>query len=168
MKLIHYCREPFKLEPWEYPEHLNFIGSKPVAFWFSVEDNGLEDDLNWREWCEAEKFCLEDLAHSYEITLKENSRILHLKTAEEIWEFTKKYPIISLNPDLNSYGINWEQVKKEYQGIIISPYQWECRLSPKSVWYYGWDCSSGCLWDLDCIKDFTEVKSNGNEEAFIF
>ena len=45
-------------------------------------------------------------------------------------------------------------------GIIISPYQWDCRLALESGWYYGWDCSSGCIWDISCIQDFIFLEEN--------
>ncbi len=53
-----------------------------------------------------------------------------------------------------TYQLEWDKVKDKYQGIIIAPYQWECRLALETCWYYGWDCASGCIWDLDCIKEF--------------
>ena len=37
---------------------------------------------------------------------------------------------------------------------VVSPYQWNCRLSLETCWYYGLDCASGCIWYLDCIKEF--------------
>jgi hypothetical protein len=30
---------------------------------------------------------------------------------------------------------------------------WECRLDPAAAWYYGWDCASGCVWNLEVIAD---------------
>lgn len=43
-------------------------------------------------------------------------------------------------------GIDWKAVAKEYDGIEIDPYQYERRFSEGFLWYYGWDCASGCVW----------------------
>jgi hypothetical protein len=163
MKLIHYSPKKInELEPKEYDQSEIKFQSKPNGLWFSVE--GPDD---WKEWCSSEKFCLERLRFSYEITLKSNSKILHLKTPEEIFAFSKQYayrsrPRLSgyFNPEEDTHELNWVEIKKKYQGIIVSPYQWECRLDLSSSWYYGWDCASGCIWDIDCIESFTFIKED--------
>lgn len=151
-RLIHYTNEKFSLEPRDYDQHTRSWHTKPYGFWVSIEG---END--WKDWCESEDFRVDHLAVSYEIELKENCNILHLKTCEDILNFTKTYPYLrsSLNdPDVAVYEIEWWKVKKEYQGIIISPYQWACRMELGTSWYYGWDCASGCIWDIGCIKEF--------------
>ena len=149
MKLIHYTNEKFSLEPRKYDPYDQSKLSwqpKPNGIWVSVEG-----EYDWKCWCESENYELEHLAVSYEIELKEDANILHLKTSEEIFEFTKAYK----NPIRNyTYEIKWDEVKAQHQGIIISPYRWDCRLSLEASWYYTWDCASGCIWDLDCIKEF--------------
>jgi len=165
MKLIHYSRKKIeKLEDRSYTENDREWYAKPSGFWFSVE--GDDCVTNWKEWCESEKFRVECLEFSYEIILNENAKILHLKTHEEILDFTEKYPFLreQWNDETGrrickSYELNWDKVKKEYQGIIISPYQWDCRLDSNAMWYYGWDCSSGCIWDISCIKEFKEISN---------
>lgn len=155
MKLIHYSKNEVKeLEPRTYDQNKLDWQAKPNGLWVSVEGEGIEE--NWKDWCESEKFRLECLVNSYEVTLKDDANILHLKTAEEIFAFTKKFPIKTRDWDAewDTYQLDWQEVRKLYQGIIISPYQWGCRLALESSWYYGWDCSSGCIWDLNCIKDW--------------
>ena len=157
MKLIHYSSELIKsLEPRCYDQNQKWK-AKPRGLWFSVESDDV--DYNWKEWCEAEKFNLECLKFSFEIILKENANILHLKTEQEILEFTKEFPLKTRDWDVewDTYQLDWNKIKEKYQGIIISPYQFECRLSLESSWYYGWDCSSGCIWDLNCIEEFTKI-----------
>jgi hypothetical protein len=162
MKLIHYCAEPFELEPRPYNQSDLVWQAKPSGLWVSVESSEFgEINYNWREWCEAEEFNLEKLECAYEIELKEDASILHLKTYDEIFEFTKKYngSTSSFDHVIDAYHIQWEEVKKLHQGIILAPYQWYCRLHLESLWYYGWDCSSGCIWDLTCIKEFKQIKA---------
>lgn len=56
------------------------------------------------------------------------------------------------------YEIDWKKVTEEYQGIIISPYIWQRRLAPHTMWYYGWDVASGCIWDTDAIEEVKLVE----------
>ncbi len=152
MRLIHYSpKEIDGLKPIEYDQADIKFQSKPNGLWFSVEG-----DYGWKEWCISEKTFLNRLRFSYEIVLKPEARILILKTPEEIYSFTKKYPLKlrEYDADSDTHQLNWNEIKNEYQGIIISPYQWDCRLSMESSWYYGWDCSSGCIWDVNCIEEF--------------
>jgi len=159
MKLIHYTNEKFSLETREYNQNDVHWNAKPHGLWVSIEG-----DYDWKWWCEAETFQLENLAVSYEIKLKWKSKILRLKSAKEILEFTKLYRLTTrgFDSENDTYQINWHEVKKKYQGIIIAPYQWSCRLALESCWYYGWDCASGCIWDLDCIKEF-KLRNKTNE-----
>lgn len=152
MKLIHYNSEKIFLEPRIYDQLRDEWQSKPVGLWFSIGDE-------WKKWCE-ENYPKFDCTYSHEVILKPNHNVLHLKTAEEITAFGLKYPLKTRDWDAewDTYQLDWHQIKKEYQGIIISPYQWSCRLSMKSCWYYGWDCASGCIWDLDCIECFKFIE----------
>jgi hypothetical protein len=155
MKLIHYTDEEFTLEPRAYEQAALRTQGKPNGLWFSVE--GPDD---WKEFCESGNWNLHDLVVSYELHLKEGSNILHLKTAEEIMEFGKTYPLSTRrwDPEHDTYHLNWTKVREKYQGIIISPYQWDCTLAIETAWYYGWDCSSGCIWDLEAIKELKLIE----------
>jgi len=56
--------------------------------------------------------------------------------------------------------VSWEQVAKDgYQGVEITPYQWELRLDSRVNWYYSWDCASGCAWDPQAIESLQLVES---------
>jgi len=158
MKLIHYTNEEFELDPKEYPQSELNWQAKPNGLWISVEGEKLGE--GWKEWCQGEEFRLEHLIISYQVILKEEANILHLKTAQEIYEFSKLYPLKTRHwdPENDTYQLSWEDVKAKYQGIIISPYQWQCRMDIKTCWYYGWDCSSGCIWDLTCIAEFKLIE----------
>lgn len=160
MKLIHYTNKEFDLKCRDYSEDHKTWSPKPSGFWFSVEG-----EYDWKWWCESEKFNLENLAIAYEIILKPDTNILHLKTEEEVINFSKQYPYIRpqwRNPIglkiCASFELDWEKIKEKYQGIIIAPYQWKCRLHLDCNWYYGWDCASGCIWDLECIQEFKLIK----------
>lgn len=161
MKLIHYSSKPFDLKPNDYSQDRVDYHAKPHGLWVSAEGDLGEDNLTWKEWCEQENFELKSLNHSYLVNLKPEARILYLKTPEEILEFGVKFPYIRQQWNTSegrkfcaTNELDWIEVKNIYQGIIISPYQWTLRLSNRCNWYYGWDCASGCIWDLSCIESF--------------
>ena len=169
-KLYHYRETPLeKLESLDYSSSDHYlkqpISSKPYGLWVSVED--YEDDMTWELWCQREEFYPESLQSKHQVKLKETARILHLKTAEEIHEFGFKYRgnnqdhfdrFVGVACDPYVYLINWVPVKEAWDGIIIAPYNWECRIPSETSWYYGWDCASGCIWNLDCIEEFSLVE----------
>lgn len=163
--LYHYCARPLETLTQEYfdkykENHVHRI--KPQGFWVSVEED--EEDQTWKSWCEQEEFRIEALKYRYHIKLKEKAKILHLSTTDEIFNFGKDFQgndqndfdnftiKQEINPYIYVYEIRWEEVKKQWDGIIISPYNWKCRLLTETVWYYGWDCASGCIWNIDCIE----------------
>jgi len=174
-KLYHYSAQPLKKLRQDFHDmHWARIPifQKPHGFWISVED--YPEDQNWYSWCEGEEFRPECLEHRYHVILKKKAKILHLKNAEELEAFSLKYA--SNDPeDFNKkfpmeymdnltgyvrkpyiYLIDWQTVMKEYDGIIIAPYQWSCRLMNQTTsWYYGWDCASGCIWNISAVRSFT-------------
>lgn len=111
---------------------------KPVGLWVSVEDG-----QGWAEWCSESNFD-GGWSHVYRITLSPNANVLHVATAEELDRFHLEY---AGNPHgLRGFSyIDWRRVAAAHDGIIIAPYQWSRRLLGPT-WYYGWDCSSGCIW----------------------
>jgi hypothetical protein len=76
------------------------------------------------------------------------AKVLHLKTPVEILEFQETYCVA--HPIMRSPGIDWGRVAEQYHGIVIAPYQWSLRLD--LMWYYGWDCASGCIWDTWIVE----------------
>ena len=64
------------------------------------------------------------------------------------------------------YMLDFLKVMDEYDGIIIAPYQYSCRLMNSSTaWYYGWDCASGCIWNLGCISIKLDSIQEGIQES---
>jgi hypothetical protein len=156
MELIHYSAEPLgplysntsQSEPDNYFQ-------KPNGLWVSVE--GVD---GWREWCESEGFERARLTVANIIELKPDANLLHLTSAQELDEFTNDYGILGTlaksHPGLfTSPTIDWDRVAQKYQGIIIAPYQWSRRFAENTSWYYGWDCASGCIWNVDAIQNIS-------------
>lgn len=139
LTLLHYSRFPLthdalfvkdQIEPGAY--------RKPCGLWVSVEG---EDD--WASWCKSESFGIGRLIHR--ITLAPDANILLCSDKLDLYVFTERY--VEECGRYRYRGINWRRVAAEYDGIIIAPYQWECRLNDYTEWYYGWDCASGCVWE---------------------
>lgn len=116
--------------------------NKPRGFWVSVKG-----PVDWPTWCLEEGFAL-DRQVEHTVRLAAGAQILRLETVDSLVEFTRQYGVKS------SFGpgtsIHWARVVEEFDGVIIAPYQWACRLSLD--WYYGWDVASGCIWDLAAIE----------------
>jgi hypothetical protein len=153
MRLIHFNDAPVKLDTLiarGQNEHGDF---KPRGLWVSDESC---DSWGWREWCIAEDFNLGMLTHVHEVTLSNTAEILFLRSPEEIKAFGHEYrmthgPLANINTRGVLQLLDWVRVIQKWHGIIITPYQWSCRLDFDCGWYYGWDCASGCLWEPSAI-----------------
>lgn len=144
LALSHYTRA-WVLEPRSVNQD-NRRGDKPFGLWVSVDG---EDD--WPAWCRSEQWGDIDGDRRFSLQLSADAAVLRLETPEDISAFTDRFAL-----DRTRWRIDWMAVAREWQGIIIAPYQWSCRLGRDS-WYYTWDCASGCLWDASAISSVREV-----------
>lgn len=150
-----------------YPNH-DF--DKPKGLWVSDDS-----DYGWAEWCKDNNFRPEDLKIKTRIHIHDHARILLLDSADEILKFTRMFGVLPTltqqmfneRPELESdpffisqRGINWVAVAQQYQGILITPYLWSCRMHDTARWYYPWDCASGCIWDGRAIAKFERILSH--------
>jgi hypothetical protein len=149
MRLLHYSAQPLgTIHSVEQADSGNCgRGFKPRGLWVSVEG---EDD--WASWCKSEQFALENLTHAHEISLAPDAKILRLSTPDDIDRLTRAFPA-RLSGITSVSGIRWDEIARDYHGIIIAPYVWERRLDPAASWYYPWDCASGCIWDAASVAD---------------
>ena len=145
MKLLHYSRAPL-VEKHDATQDDHF---KPSGLWVSVEG---EDD--WRNWCEGESFGIDEYKWQTVIALTGRGKPVLQLGRDRIDAFTAKYE--NANSPLRQYNVprrsdlhqvNWHAVAAQHSGVIIAPYSWAHRHS--LMWYYPWDCASGCLWDAD-------------------
>lgn len=135
------------------------IEHKPRGFWLSVLG---EDD--WPSWCRGEEYGLDRLSVEHEVTLASDAVILAITSADEIDAFHSRYgadPGWRIPSD-RFRSIDWGLVSESYDGIVIAPYVWPRRLNGPS-WYYGWDCASGCIWNLDAIDAVRVLETVGTE-----
>jgi len=147
---------------------------KPIGIWYGIGDS-------WIDWCVSEGF---GGIHQYiyEVVVNE-SRILTIDNMRDFEKFENEHHDLAdwrkelqkadnlifqelmLCTGRKSYldSMNYGNVAKSFDGIEITPYQWEKRL--ESMWYYGWDCASGCIWNPDAITELNlfaqyDVKKN--------
>ena len=163
-RFVHYAVEPVRAVQ-DCPQYGGRAtrGDKPNGMWFSVDGDG----DGWSEWCKGEKFGLERLKVRTQIIFHLDAKILRLSNAKAIRRFTKTYGV---NPDWMRdarfgnmvYGIDWPRIAKRYDGIIIAPYVWSCRLDHSTFWYYGWDCASGVVWRARAVKALKVLRRRSN------
>jgi hypothetical protein len=159
MKLMHYSNKQIDSLDLKR-KYQNFYGDpKPTGLWVSVENTSVQNGNGWKEWCISEEYEEENLAHKHEIIPKANANIARLTSYKTIKRFNGRYGIVNPWPSfMTRLGrIDWTSVKKYYQGIIVTKYY--SRYWMEFPWLYGWDCASGCIWDLSCIEKFRHIRA---------
>jgi hypothetical protein len=131
-----------------------FAYFKPRGLWVSIDG-----DDDWRAFCEGNEFNLDAFIYRTIVRMKPDANILTMGTVEELNRFTDKYykdrfaHIPDWPPDSSRrmcMHLDWPRIAKEYDGIIIAPYVWPARMD--LMWYYTWDCASGCIWKASAIE----------------
>lgn len=163
VELIHYANHPVAFDRgriYEQPP-----SHKPDGLWVSVVG---EDD--WAAWIAQEREDRSALRYAYRVELAPGYNICWITTAEGIDDFHAQY---SYEDDFNrhmarqafsviddeflrrQWPIDWVKVAAVYDGLIIAPYQWSRRLGGP-MWYYSWDCASGCIWNTQAVMSLSE------------
>ena len=155
----HYTGKPFKLdrsreykfkdETWRQTPH-----TKPPGLWLSDDS-----DYGWNDWANFWDFYPEERAVKYHVEA-DMENICLINSLSLFDKFAELYLRPSdwgtvLATDMKV--INWPAVMRTYKGIVISPYFHERRLDFNNLWYYGWDCASGVIWDLTAIKSMERL-----------
>lgn len=96
-------------------------------------------------------------AYRHRIDLAPDARILVLDSVDALLGFGASHGLSVVWGQTVPPGdaIDWDRVAQEWQGIIITPFQHSVRRDPRTRWYYGWDCASGCIWDAAAIASVT-------------
>lgn len=141
--LYHYTNIDNFILDYNKKYKISLFNLKPDGLWISI-------DNSWEEWCRDNEFKLDAIQNKYKIELNDNSNILIINTINKFKEFYNRYKTES---EIGSfYKPDWGTIKNKYDGIIISPYFYQLRLEIDYLWYSIWDCSSGCIWNLNSIK----------------
>lgn len=132
-------------------------GFKPGGFWYCLPESVSEiTSMFSYEYCYKVTLvedCYTDLDH------KNTNKILLLDSQDKVSRFADKYLLVVSIPCVGSepytiYHMNWEQVKKDYGGIEFGNYRKFYGADMlKMLWYSTIDFSSGCVWNLELVKD---------------
>lgn len=150
LELYHFTDNP----NWKLDRSISYIqiqNYKPDGLWLSDEniDNG---QSGWYQWCINNEFMLNNLTYKYKVIVN-IEKICVISNINQLLSFDKKYK--QKNKKIVFPKINWEIVSKDYNGIVITPYQYR---NLELMWHSLWDVSSGCIWDLDSIVDIKKSK----------
>jgi hypothetical protein len=151
--LLHYSAAPLTqpIQSVEQETSHSIISpfAKPRGLWVSVGDD-------WKQWCQREEYALHQLACVSHVILRDDASILRLGTSDQLDAFTARYAVQSRDDwYAQEGGIAWSQVAEQYHGIVIAPYiHWR---SITTLWYSGWDCASGCIWNSAAIASVTPI-----------
>jgi hypothetical protein len=154
MILSHFSAVPFTLCQRSYDQ--SRADFKPKGLWLTDVD----EDISWKEWCKAEKFRLEGLAHRTDMDVSDLN-LLQINSDHELLALTKSgKPMFPGDNQFGRYNApDWKEIVSAYDGIAIIPYQWSLRMHDECFWYYPWDCNSACIWSgLDKIKVMGQIE----------
>lgn len=152
MILSHFSDENFRFNTRKkYPTPPKFE-HKPKGLWLSDET-----ELGWSKWTSDQNFRTNTMAErtTFDCNL-DNWAVLNDREMIDI--FTKRFTARHEFGEMHLDFMNWAEIMDRFSGILITPYCWGSRT--KHSWYYGWDCASGCVWDLSTIKLIKTEKTN--------
>jgi len=120
---------------------------KPAGLWYTINEE-------WLEWCKIE---MPGWINKYQFELDiDLSKILMIKNTIDLKLFNKKYTNSAL-------GIEWNKVAEKYDGIEIQNYSYlmnHVKYDSIPLWVWGWDISSGCIWNLAALKGINKSLVN--------
>lgn len=134
----------------DFVDHPQKVDSKPMGLWYAHNDS-------WFDWCKSEMpHWLQP--YIYEIVLHTDT-IYQISNVNQLKKFEKDYDgteIFNQQLGIDSkllmrHWIDYVKLAENYGGIEIIPYLYSHRF--QSMWYYGWDCASGCVFKKSSIKE---------------
>jgi hypothetical protein len=151
VNLYHYANQlPAQLVDREQDTPL-CAAFKPNGLWVSPDT---ED--GWAAWSRDAGYRVDQLEERALVTLWPNAKVLRIEDEAGMLCLDEAYRR-DLDGPLSNLGllrIDWRKVADEYDGILIAPYQGWARLDRRFLWYYPWDCASGCIWRVRAIQKF--------------
>ena len=142
---------------------------KPHGLWYSC-------GVSWYNFCLDNEFgdwCVYKDCNVYQLEI-DKSKILSINTIPKLKNFHNKYKEtknkitknkITKNKitKTNHEYIKWNEVYKEYYGIHFCPFlKTKFRketnyMQSKLLWYLSIDVDSGCIWNINAIKNFKNI-----------
>lgn len=130
---------------------------KPTGLWYGLDDS-------WSEWCISAGESAWVQVYNYQLEVDE-SRLLLINSLDSLYHFYEHYHEVWLQRAgiADFERINWNAVAQDYAGIEIRDYhalKWSHNLPIGGItWLYGWDCDSGCIWDLSAIQGIESIQA---------
>ena len=169
--LFHYSEEADKI--FRPDRTLPSSDHKPGGLWLSDDS-----DYGWYalvldqlrdgrpDWADADKGLR--YKYGFEIDPCQSNQVLVLETPDDLRWFIGRYReatvrkcVVRDKPGCGLH-IEWGRVKADYKGILITPFHRALsRKDPFFHWYIGFDCASGCFWDITCLTQVTKgIRTN--------
>lgn len=135
----------------------------------------------WKEWCLAEEFNLENLENCFEWTLKEDTRYFCIDSIDKYIDLCIKYG------DMQIMSIDYMKLKEDYDAIEVTDIVYQLRYGLMNIWedeelekyrkrylrhpkimimemgLYSWDVPSICVMNPDMV---IKIKSKTAEMTF--
>lgn len=151
MRLFHYSADVMQFEPLQSYVPQAYLASikKPNGLWLSIGDS-------WKQQMGHIPSFEAGMRHVQEFELLSPNNVLIVDTNSMFDLFIEIYSVESITwmdgKPFNSV-IDWIKVARSYDGIL---FKWLPKQRSRHLWYYGWDCEGGCIWNLNVIKPVSE------------
>ena len=153
--LSHYSKQPICVHPDQPPPD---NAHKPGGLWLSDDtaygwrqflgDRERNGDPDWTDAADLQRYRAD-----FVILPSWLDDVLVMRTPDDLLAFVNKYGAPSARSCADGYGrhMEWDRVKADYKGMLITPYQPTLsRVDPEFHWY-RFDCASGCFWDISAL-----------------
>lgn len=143
----------------------NDIDYKPDGFWYNIKDSYFKNPTtNFGDYFYEIVLKTKSLSN---INNEDKNKILSINNIEDLNIFNNKYK--------TKFGkhtiIKWYLVAENNGGIEFKNYLKIIKILRKDKnnfykysWFYGFDFSSGCIWNLNIIKEKNFIKKLTEEE----
>jgi len=127
---------------------------KPRGFWYQIKNYLFKwGEFDWGNYIYEVKIKTNRLTN---FNQKDKNKILVIRDIDDLIKFDKKYGIKCSNMGF----ISWSNVENNYGGIEIKNYEKILKdigkiknYDDKYTWFLSIDFSSGCIWNLDIIRE---------------
>lgn len=135
---IHYGSDQFDLNRFNPVKNIEGWNKPDGGLWASP----VGARRGWKEWCKDEEFCVWRLKQSFTFGLRDGTRVLHIRSFEELG----RLPVFRNSAIL---PIDFEKLKEEWDVI-------ELHLSEDVRLYsglYGWDCDCILVMNPEVVQE---------------
>lgn len=128
-KYIHYGHKEFLLDRFHPIVNIPHFVKPRGGLWASPVDA----EIGWKDWCEDNDFHCDRLEDSFSFTLRDDARVLHIASVENLTDL----------PEIKNwhsmwYTLDFEKLMETYDAVELELFK------DFSLYWrlYGWDCDS--------------------------